>query len=245
MRNRYGLKRLEKPRPDGSAKQISCMIIRKMKICSALTALVLLITGIDTARAQAQDAPPLPKTNTFRLSPISVLDLGVGFGAGYERLLGTDRNIGIVFPFYFILQNKNSSDNLYSPESSNYNTYLYFTPGVKFYPYGHKKVTYSLGPSLMIGVSDNRSLQVAADPYGSQATMVTVKYRRIRMGALMNNYVTFAISPSLDLGLEGGLGVCYFDKESFTSGSGMYPNSASTASMDLTGQFSLSLGFKF
>lgn len=208
--------------------------------------------GLSAANAQEASATTVipaditqQRTNILRLSPISALDVGVGFGLSYEKLFGKNQTIGVVIPVYLILENKNNSNNLYDSGNSPFNTYLYFTPGIKFYPSGHRKVTYALGPSLMLGISNNITHQTTLDIYGQQ-TVQTVKYRRVRMGAIMNNYVTVNISPSFDLGLEGGLGICYFDKETYSSGSNYYPNSNNnTTSFDLTGQFSLSIGFKF
>ena len=224
-----------------------------MKAYRVFISIIMITFSMCNLRAQEQHVPANAaittatatyKNNILRLAPISAMDLGVGFGMSYERLLGKNKKIGIILPAHIILENKSNSDNLYDTEERSFNTYLYLTPGIKFYPSGHNKVTYAIGPSLMLGISNNRTEQTTGNNYLSQ-TVQTVKYRRIRMGVIMNNYVTINISPCFDLGLEGGLGFCHYDKESFSSGSDFYPNSNNQATVDLTGQFSLSLGFKF
>lgn len=197
-----------------------------------------------TAKKADVTAQPLIATNNvIRLSPIAALDIGFGFGLGYERYFGANKKFGLVLPLYFVLENINGGDNPVNGETKAYNSYFYFMPGFKYYPTGHKRLTYAFGPGLMFGFGNNKTSQWTYDVYGN-STLATVKYARKRFGVLMNNYVTYNVGKSFDIGLEGGLGFCYFDKESY-NGNEFYPNSNERKGFDLAGQFSLSIGYKF
>ncbi len=63
--------------------------------------------------AQAQKPQPYRYSdgdNVLRLAPITVMDLGVGFGISYERLFGSDKKFGLILPVYLILENKNDDN---------------------------------------------------------------------------------------------------------------------------------------
>jgi len=66
-----------------------------------------------------------------------------------------------------------------------------------------------------------------------------------RVGLLVNNYVNFQFTRRFNLGIEGGLGMRYLDKVSY-SGSPYYAgNGTVNNGVDITGQFSLTLGYRF
>lgn len=201
----------------------------------------------ETTAQQGATASSISETkltnNSLRLMPIAALDIGFGFGLGYERYFGTNKKFGFVLPFYLVLENTTGGDNVTVEGTKAYNTYFYFMPGFKFYPTGHNRLTYAFGPSLLFGFGNNKTSQWTNDVYGN-VTLASVKYARKRFGVLMNNYVTFNIGKYFDLGLEGGLGFCYFDKETY-NGNEFYPNSTERKGFDLAGQFSLSVGYKF
>jgi hypothetical protein len=210
--------------------------------------LIMLVLSCANARAQEQNAVSItvnvPKYNRIQVSPITALDVGFGVGASYERLLGANQEFGIILPAHFILENNGTGNDQYNGTNSPFNTYIYLTPGLKFYPSGHKKVTYAFGPSLMLGFGNKKTMEyIPAANYGASTEQV-VKYARKRYGVLMNNYVTMDVGKYFELGLEGGLGFCYYDRESY-NGSEFYPDKDLKKSIDLTGQFSLSLGYKF
>src|SRR6218665_945528 len=92
-------------------------------------------------------------TNILRISPITAMDLGVGFGLSYEKILGKEQMVGVVLPVYLLLDGQNNYDPFGNGYSDNNSTkaYFYFNPGLKIYPFGQRRVTYAVGPSLMIG----------------------------------------------------------------------------------------------
>lgn len=184
-------------------------------------------------------------SNIVRLAPITAMDIGVGFGLSYEKIFGKDQMIGLVLPVTLLLENRNNNDFYSGAYNENrYNMYVYFTPGIKFYPFGHRKVTYAVGPNLMLGYGGSNQWQTHTDAYG-YVHLEDVKTTRFRMGFLVNNYVNFQVSKTFNLGLEGGLGMRYYDKTSY-SGSAFYAgNGEYTNGFDITGQFSLTLGLRF
>lgn len=212
-------------------------------------AVLVALTTVLPARAQnngntaPSDAPEY-KANILRLAPITAMDVGVGFAVSYERLFGADQRFGVILPVSLLLENKNSPNINTTYSTSRYNTYVYFTPGVKLYPFGQRKVTYAIGTNLMIGYGGGSEWQPRTDPYGV-IYLDAIRTTRWRLGVLLNNYVNFQFSKKFNLGIDGGLGIRYLDKVSY-SGSQYYAgNGAVNNGFDITGQFSLTLGYRF
>lgn len=179
-------------------------------------------------------------TNILRLSPITVMDIGVGFGISYEKILGAQQMVGIVVPVHLMLED--NGNGFFSGNGnyvSNTQSYIYFTPGLKIYPFGQRKVTYAVGPSLMVGYGGGKDWRY--DPLTGYTTD-QVDVTKLRMGILVNNYVNFQIGPSFNLGLELGIGVRYLDRE--TTDFGYYRNTYDNG-LEPTGQFSMTLGYRF
>lgn len=214
---------------------------------------MLLMTSVTVSSVVAQINGNLPAQNSaihygsniLRLNPITAMDIGVGFGLSYEKILGSEQKVGLIFPVSMIIQNKENFDYLAgSYNNARYNTYVYFTPGVKIYPFGQRKVTYAVGPNLMFAYGGGNEYQYRTDAYGG-AYLDNVKSTRVRLGLLANNYVNFQITRSFNIGLEGGLGLRYYDKQTF-SGSAFYAGNGDISNgFDISGQFSVSLGLRF
>jgi hypothetical protein len=219
----------------------------RIKTISAVVAAVLITSAVYGQQSAVQGGKVNMNygSNIVRIAPITAMDIGVGFGFGYEKLFGADQNIGVILPFNILLENRNNND-FYSGayNEDRFNTYIYFTPGVKFYPFGQRKVTYAVGPNLMLGYGANKQWQTYSDVYGV-VYLEDVTTTRVRLGLLINNYVNFQVSRLFSLGLEGGLGMRYYDKTSY-SGSWVYAgNGEFHNGFDITGQFSLTLGLRF
>lgn len=169
-------------------------------------------------------------TDILSLSPFAVLDVGVGVGMSYEKIFGADKNIGIVLPVYVLFEDFDN-DPYYNDNSSA--SYFYFAPGLKVYPFGQRKVTYSIGPNLFVGGGTGRQTNwdMNGNPY-------TEEISRFRLGILINNYLNFQFTKNFNLGLQGGLGVRYIDRETYNG----YTDSRG---MTVTGQFSITLGYRF
>lgn len=211
--------------------------------------LLALMFGCGGVFAQIQNVsteplqPAITTYNYARIYPIAVMDVGVGIGASYERLFGQKKNFGLLLPGFLILEN-NSNPTSISEKNKSYDAYFYFAPGFKFYPNGHKKITYAVGPSMMFGFT-NSKFEVLTTSSNGDISYETVNYARKRFGVLINNYVTIQIGKLFDIGLEGGLGFCYFNKESYNGPESYAGNGSTNKGIDLSGQFSLSIGYKF
>lgn len=173
-------------------------------------------------------------SNFLRVSPLTALDIGVGFGASYERILGQEKVIGLILPTYLILENNGYS-------SGRINSYIYFNPGIKVYPFGQRKVTYAIGPNLMLGYGGGRHdvLDMNTGTYLNNG-----KITRLRIGMLVNNYVNFNITPSFNLGVEAGLGVRYLDRQTIHNET-LNTSTTYYNGLEVTGIFSMTLGFRF
>lgn len=216
----------------------------------AIAALLIGVASSAFSQDRRGTAAPITEqeygANVLRIAPVTAMDVGLGFGVGYERLLGSAQMIGLVFPVSILLENKNTTNPVSNSDHFNspYNTYVYFTPGIKIYPFGQRKVTYAVGPSMMLGYGGGNEWQYRTDLYGVEY-LDAVKVTKWRLGLLVNNYVNFQFSKHFNLGLDGGLGIRYLDKVSYTGSRYYAGNGDFNNGVDITGQFSLSLGYRF
>lgn len=182
-------------------------------------------------------------TNILRVAPITVMDIGVGFGLSYEKIFGAEQMIGLVLPVSVMLENDN---NYYfsSNNSNNFSSYFYFTPGIKVYPFGQRKVTYAVGPTLMFGYGGGKQWRYGYDPGSMISYEERVDIKKVRIGMMVSNYVNFNITKSFSLGLEAGVGVRYIDREK-VSGSPRFNDATYSNGINATGQFSMTLGYRF
>ncbi len=213
--------------------------------------LALLITGCMATAVQAREDEVKESegrvasldggANIVRIAPLTAMDIGYGFGLGYERLFGKNKNIGLILPFSLLLENRSGG-----PDGRQNNTYFYFTPGVKIYPFGQRRITYAVGPSLMFGYGEN------PDRYGyfyqnGTTGQDDILLRKFRMGFMVNNYISFQITKALNIGFEGGIGMRYLDREYFNTESSFWgaERVQFRNGFNITGQFSMTMGFKF
>lgn len=216
----------------------------KKQLIAIVGAFLIASVGYAQSAGTVMMPQPVYGSNIVRLAPMTAMDVGVGFGAGYERLLGEEQRMSIVLPVSVLFEDKSGNNGGTQYEDSRYYAYVYFTPGLKVYPFGQRKVTYALGPNLMIGHGGGSEWQSRTDAYGI-IHLDAVQTKRWRLGLLMTNYVNFQFSRHFNLGIEGGLGIRYLDKVSY-SGSLFYAgNGDFNGGVDITGQFSLALGYRF
>ncbi|WP_159470579.1 hypothetical protein [Dyadobacter sp. 3J3] len=175
--------------------------------------------------------------NIILLSPFKALDSGPGLGISYERLLGENQYVGVVVPVSFMF-NSEYYYNTYSGSNQKHYTNFYVSPGVKFYPFGQRKVTYAVGPNVMIGFTKKLNSQYIYDNNGGQSTIILTPVKSFRLGLIVNNYLNFQITSRINLGINGGLGVRYFDKQQTS-------NINYSDGMQITAEFAFNFGFRF
>jgi hypothetical protein len=225
-------------------------MIRKVVLAALLT---LFGSSSSIARepgVSTRPPDPVYGNKIIRIAPLSVMDIGVGVGVSYEHLFGSEQSIGLIIPVSLMLQNKagydyaNSANTGAHSNTARYNSFVYFTPGIKIYPFGQRKVTYAVGPNLMLAYGGGKDWHPVIDDYGN-TNYGEITVTRLRAGVLVNNYVNFQISNLLNVGMEGGLGMRYLDRESYTNSTLRAPNSTIANGFDVTGQFSMTLGLRF
>lgn len=179
--------------------------------------------------------------NIIRINPITALDIGVGPGISYERIFSADKKMSFILPISLLLQS--DYDGYYN--NANYFTYFYFTPGLKFYPFGQRRVTYAIGPNLMLGYGGGEGYRYYYDPNGGGGSYQRkIQQTVFRFGFLVNNYVNFQITNNFNLGITAGLGVRYLDHEKIEN-LDIHSVQIMNNPIELTGQFSFSLGYRF
>ncbi|HET8572890.1 MAG TPA: hypothetical protein VFL76_03365 [Edaphocola sp.] len=181
--------------------------------------------------------------NIIRFSPVKAMDIGVGPGISYERIISADKKIGLVLPFSVLLADYYDDYYYnYNYNNASYSSYFYFTPGLKFYPFGQRTVTYAIGPNLMFGYGGSDRNRPQYNPLTQTYYTEHFKNRVFRLGILVNNYVNFQITPAFNIGVSAGLGVRYIDHEAQTiDGNKTVYNHPINA----TGQGTLSIGYRF
>jgi hypothetical protein len=193
-------------------------------------------------RSERMSAPSIDYgTNILRLSPITAMDIGVGFGLSYEKIFGKDQMIGLILPVYLMLESRDNYDPFYGGGSgydNGNNAYFYFNPGLKIYPFGQRRVTYAVGPSLMFGYGGGT--EWIYNGYYQEQQDIT----KLRMGMMVNNYVNFQITRGFNLGIEAGIGARYIDRETIDR-PGYYYSQTYNNGINITGSFSLTLGYRF
>lgn len=198
------------------------------------------------SRDYFDDKPNLPEAlakgnNIIRFAPISVVDIGAGISLGYERLIGKKKKYGIHFPAHLLIQ-KRSIEVIGQPTTA-YSNFLYLTPGVKFYPKSQKKINYAVGANFVLGYSNNSTTEISRNSF--QYTTDDINVAKYTMGAIFCNYANFQITKVLSIGVDGGIGIKFYDRINYNR-TGMYNTNASyDNSIDWIGQFSINFGFRF
>ena len=175
--------------------------------------------------------------NKVDFSAFKALDSGPGFGISYERILDKNGYFGLLLPLTLTI-----SDSYYFPigsETSNNEEMYYFSPSLKIYPFGQKRVTYAVGPTLYAGAGRRWYNYTDYNPTTQVYTSREEERERFRMGMIVNNYVNFQITKHFQIGLNAGVGPRYIDREKFQS------TTYKTRGMDITGEFNFNLGFRF
>jgi hypothetical protein len=180
-------------------EQAASLEVRKRKFAK-----IDFSNGKTLALSNADDKyfPLTSKKNILTLVPGQIFDTSIGLGISYERILRNQR-VGIIVPFVM-----SRANTYYYSDSFNYVFYL--SPGLKFYPFGHRKITYALGPNLFAGLGRYFSRDFDyqsgyyAEGYYSQTT---------RIGFVGNNYLTLNVFPNFKIGMNGGFGVRYMDRK--------------------------------
>lgn len=187
-----------------------------------------MILMIAAGSATAQQSNNTYGPSMIRIMPLTAFNGGVGLGLSYERILDKDGKIGLNIPFSLGFNNNGDySDDL--------NTTFMVNPGIKFYPMGHRKVTYALGASVFASFGSNNGYR-----YNQNQNYQYVNANTLQAGIMVNNYLQFNLSPKVNIGLELGVGPAYIDQETDVTN-----NVTTNNGLNVMGQFSFHIGFRF
>ena len=187
-------------------------------------------------RPQRTSSSNIPGRHLINFSPFKALDRGPGVGLSYEILADKRGYFGIILPVSLIF-----SEQFYFSINgdSDQETMVYFAPGVKIYPFGQRRVTYAVGPNIFTGFGNtNRNTGY----YDSNGMYINFPgdARIFRFGIIVNNYVNFQITERFQIGLNGGLGSRYIDRETYND-----TRSNNNSGINITGEFNFNLGLRF
>lgn len=129
----------------------------------------------------------LSRRNLINFSPSKFFISGPGVGVSYERILDNKGRLGFIFPVSYTIADEGI-------ESSYYDM-LYFSPGLKIYPFKQRNTTYAVGPTLFYGISTGKNKNSDASKHVQ--------------GLLINNYVNFQITSKFQIGMNLGIGTRY------------------------------------
>lgn len=161
--------------------------------------------------AQTQNKSVTYGNKIIRFAPLKVYDMGVGLGLSYERHLDPEQKISLILPIDLAFINTYYS-NLNAPYLNHkVNSYVYFSPGIKFYPSGQRKVNYAIGANLIIGSGKGLYHSGYYDQFQNWIYREQ-ELKHYRMGMMVNNYLNFNITNKFNIGIELGLGAIYINK---------------------------------
>ncbi|NIJ52064.1 hypothetical protein [Dyadobacter arcticus] len=169
-------------------------------------------------------------------SPFKALDSGPGIGLSYEFLVDKRKYIGVILPFTMTFPDRY---NYLFDSAGNRSEMYYFSPGLKIYPFGQRKVTYAVGPHVFTGFGRGYTNSSIYDPVTGIYKTVQGRVTNFRLGVMVNNYINFQITPRFQLGLNAGLGSRYVDRETTPS------NVTNRGGINITGEFNFSFGLRF
>lgn len=170
-------------------------------------------------------------SNIVKLDPFKAFDEAIiGFSFGYEKILGKAGRWSLALPFII------TDENLAIFKNDAYPHYSYFAaPGIKFYPFGQKSISYSLGVHLFYGFG--KWVDMTVSPFE--------EIKKVKNGLLLNN--AFGISPNkrLTVGVEFGYGFKFQNSMDIRNlGSGRIQHN-SNRNQNLTFAYGVGVGYRF
>jgi hypothetical protein len=175
--------------------------------------------------------------NMISFSPFKALDSGIGFGINYERIIDKQGFFGIILPFTLTLPDNSMNSISYDTRSGT--EIFYFSPGLKIYPAGQRRVTYAVGPNLFTGFGHRWVSGNFYDPKTGSYTSTEGRAKVFRFGLMVNNYINFQITPGFQFGLNVGLGSRYIENEKY-----LHINNRMRG-IEFSGEFMFNLGLRF
>lgn len=160
--------------------------------------------------------------HTLAFHPLHVnADDFIGIGFSYERAVNA--NFGIKIPMMVSLNQP----------------YVNLGVSAKFYPRKNSNdaVSYAIAPTLYAGKGQDRNEVYSFDPVTGQSVLTIDKTPRTQIGFLLNHSLNVNVAEQVYLGLDGGIGINYYDNKA-------YRNNVNT-NLSFAAQFHMAVGYRF
>ena len=157
--------------------------------------------------------------NIISFNPVHLIASNfVGVGFGYERLV--NEYLGLKVPVMLAVNNN------------------YFNIGLeaKLYPAKNNgPVKYAVAPMIMAGIGENKEERYTYDQFGNYVRYDVIE-KASHFGFLLNQTLNVTISRQFWIGLDGGLGINYYDERA---------TSRNNSNLSFVAQFQIGMGYRF
>ncbi len=173
--------------------------------------------------------------NILSVAPINLSEYGYGFGLAYEHSLDKRGMLNVYLPLNVCVSGIGPNNGFNQKL-----TVFQATPGVKFYPTGNKgQVRYAVGPQFVYetGTRKDGIFDQTSVPPVSKVVDVAIE----KFGVMINNSVNVFPTPHLFIGVDGGLGVPFSSKETYSHNGEVIDRGLSKPLV----QFNFRVGYRF
>ncbi len=157
--------------------------------------------------------------NILAFNPVHLIASDfVGVGFSYERLV--NNYLGLKIPVMLAINNN------------------YFNVGIeaKLYPAKNTgPVKYAIAPAIMLGIGENK--YQTYNYVGSNYVRTDVVEKASHFGFLLNQTLNVTITRQFFIGLDGGLGINYYDEKA--------KNNNSNNNLSFLAQLHIGMGYRF
>lgn len=175
-----------------------------------------------SAQKSLRKTEPQFGKNIIAFSPVQLMSNNhVGVGLSYERILTP--YIGLRVPVMIGINSE----------------YINVGLEAKLYPTRNNgPVKYAIAPMLMYGNGKRTRNEYRYNPNLGYSELVTIVTPRTHVGFLLNQSFNFTILQSFYIGIDGGLGMNYYDSDATN-------NMGNNAKLSVAAQLHFSLGYRF
>ncbi|HAD33454.1 MAG TPA: hypothetical protein DCF44_03000 [Chitinophagaceae bacterium] len=192
-----------------------------MKKFLFMSCLMASLMQVSAQKSLRKTEPQFGK-NIIAFAPVQLMSNNhVGVGLSYERIMTP--YIGLRLPVMFGINSE------------------YINVGIeaKLYPTRNNgAVKYAIAPMLMFGTGKRTRTEYLYNPALGYSELITIETPRTHVGFLLNQSFNFTIMKNFYIGIDGGLGMNYYDSE-------VTNNSGSNAKISVAAQLHFSLGYRF
>jgi len=157
--------------------------------------------------------------NILAFNPIHLIASDfVGVGFSYERLV--NNYLGLKIPVMIAMNNN------------------YYNIGIeaKLYPTKNTgAVKYAIAPAIMLGIGENK--YQTYNYVGSSSVPIDVVEKASHFGFLLNQTLNVTITRQFFIGIDGGLGINYYDEKANTDNA--------NSNLSFLAQLHIGMGYRF